>query len=64
MEDRATYTLAINDFLACGREGFAMLPSLHPERTGIYDIDALVNYLRRLPQPIDLPSDDRFVAGR
>lgn len=64
MEDRATYTLAINDFLAGGREGFAMLPSLHPERTGIYDIDALVNYLRRLPQPIDLPSDDRFVAGR
>ena len=64
MEDRATYTLAINDFLAGGKEGYTMLPSLHPERTGIYDIDALVNYLRRLPQPIDLPADVRFRPGR
>jgi 2',3'-cyclic-nucleotide 2'-phosphodiesterase/3'-nucleotidase/5'-nucleotidase len=62
MEDRATYTLAVNDFLADGREGFAMLSGLNPERTGIVDIDALVNYLRRLPQPIDLPSDVRFEA--
>ena len=64
MEDRATYTLAINDFLAGGREGFAMLPPLNPERTGIVDTDALVNYLRRLPQPIDLPSDERFIPAR
>jgi 2',3'-cyclic-nucleotide 2'-phosphodiesterase (5'-nucleotidase family) len=62
MEDRATYTLAINDFLADGREGFAMLPELGPERTGIVDIDALVNYLRRLPQPVELPAEERFVA--
>jgi 2',3'-cyclic-nucleotide 2'-phosphodiesterase (5'-nucleotidase family) len=63
MEDRATYTLAINDFLAGGKEGFTMLPALNPERTGIYDIDALVNYLRRLPQPVELPGDDRYVAA-
>jgi 5'-nucleotidase len=62
MEDRAPYTLAINDFLADGREGFAMLPELGPERTGIVDIDALVNYLRRLPQPVELPAEERFVA--
>jgi 2',3'-cyclic-nucleotide 2'-phosphodiesterase/3'-nucleotidase/5'-nucleotidase len=64
LEDRATYTLAINDFLAGGKEGFAMLPGLNPERTGIVDTDALVNYLRRLPQPIDLPADERFVSAR
>jgi 5'-nucleotidase len=64
MEDRATYTLAINDFLAGGREGFTMLPPLGPERTGIYDIDALVNYLRRLPQPVDLPTEPRFESRR
>jgi 2',3'-cyclic-nucleotide 2'-phosphodiesterase / 3'-nucleotidase / 5'-nucleotidase len=63
IEDRATYTLAINDFLAGGKEGFTMLPALNPERTGIYDIDALVNYLRRLPQPVELPGDDRYVAS-
>ena len=64
MEDRATYTLAINDFLAGGKDGFTMLPALNPERTGVVDIDALVNYLRRLPQPIDLPSDVRFEVRR
>jgi 2',3'-cyclic-nucleotide 2'-phosphodiesterase / 3'-nucleotidase / 5'-nucleotidase len=64
MEDRATYTLAINDFLAGGKEGFAMLPALNPERTGIVDTDALVNYLRRLPQPVELPADERFVARK
>ena len=64
MEDRATYTLAVNDFLAGGKEGYTMLPALHPERTGIVDTDALVNYLRRLPQPIDLPSDVRLVGRR
>jgi 5'-nucleotidase len=65
MEDRATYTLAVNDFLAGGKEGFTMLPGLNPERTGIFDTDALMNYLRRLPQPIELPSDVRFeAAGR
>ena len=47
-------------------EGFTMLPALSPERTGIVDIDALVNYLRRLPQPIDLPAERpvRSRAGR
>jgi hypothetical protein len=40
------------------------LPGLNPERTGIVDTDALVNYLRRLPQPIDLPADERFVSAR
>lgn len=64
MEDRATYTLAINDFLAGGKDGFTMLPALNPERTGIVDIDALVNYLRRLPQPIELPTDERFTVRR
>ena len=64
MEDRATYTLAVNDFLAGGKEGFTMLPELNPERTGIVDTDALVNYLRRLPQPIDLPADERFLSVR
>jgi 2',3'-cyclic-nucleotide 2'-phosphodiesterase (5'-nucleotidase family) len=64
MEDRATYTLAVNDFLAGGKEGYTMFPALNPERTGIVDTDALVNYLRRLPQPVDLPADLRLQARR
>lgn len=64
MDDRATYTLAVNDFLAGGKDGFAMLAGLPQERTGIVDTDALVNYLRRLPQPVELPADDRFILRR
>jgi 2',3'-cyclic-nucleotide 2'-phosphodiesterase/3'-nucleotidase/5'-nucleotidase len=64
MEDRATYTLAINDFLAGGMEAYDMLPSFPSERTGVVDLDAMVNYLRRLPQPVELPVDERFVIGR
>jgi 2',3'-cyclic-nucleotide 2'-phosphodiesterase / 3'-nucleotidase / 5'-nucleotidase len=63
MEDRATYTLAINDFLAGGKSGYTMLPALPQEASGIAALDALITYLRRLPQPVAPPEDVRFVSG-
>jgi 2',3'-cyclic-nucleotide 2'-phosphodiesterase (5'-nucleotidase family) len=63
MEDRATYTLAINDFLAGGKSGYTMLPAVPREASGIAALDALITYLRRLPQPVAPPEDVRFVAG-
>jgi 5'-nucleotidase len=62
--DRASYTLAINDYLAGGKEGFTMFSGLAAEHTGIFDTDALVNYLRRLAQPVELPADRRFEVRR
>lgn len=64
MEDRATYTLAVNDFLAGGKSGYTMLAGLPTERSGILTLDALVTYLRRLPQPVSPPDDPRFIPSR
>jgi 2',3'-cyclic-nucleotide 2'-phosphodiesterase/3'-nucleotidase/5'-nucleotidase len=64
MEDRASYTLAVNDFLAGGKSGYTMLAGLPTERSGILTLDALVNYLRRLPQPVAPPEDVRFIPSR
>lgn len=64
MEDRTTYTLAVSDFLAEGKSGYTVLAGLSGEPSGIMDVDALIAYLRRLPQPVAPPEDVRFVAGR
>ena len=64
LDDRTTYTLAVSDYLAGGKDGFSMLHALSFEHTGVVDTDALVNYLRRLPQPVDLPVEHRFQAVR
>ncbi|MEP7326401.1 MAG: 5'-nucleotidase C-terminal domain-containing protein [Gemmatimonadota bacterium] len=64
LEDRTTYTLAITDFLAGGKSGYGMLPALPREVSGISALDALINYLRRLPQPVAPPEDIRFMPGR
>lgn len=61
--DTATYTLAVPDFMAAGGSGYAML-RVPAENTGIVDLDALVEYLRGLPQPVRPPDDVRVEAGR
>jgi 2',3'-cyclic-nucleotide 2'-phosphodiesterase (5'-nucleotidase family) len=60
--DTARYTLAVPDFMAAGGSGYAMLrtPS---ENTGIVDLDAFIEYLRRLPQPVR-PVDEVRVDDR
>lgn len=59
--DTARYTLAVPDFMAAGGSGYAML-RVPAENTGIVDLDALVEYLRRLPQPVR-PADEVRVDG-
>ncbi|MGD0991709.1 MAG: 5'-nucleotidase C-terminal domain-containing protein [Gemmatimonadales bacterium] len=61
--DTATYTLAVPDFMAAGGSGFAML-RVPAENTGVVDLDAVVEYLRGLPQPVRPPDDVRVDAGR
>lgn len=65
IRDEARYTVTVNDFMAEGGDGFAMFAQArHREDTGIVDLDALVDYLSKLPQPITPPSDQRFRARR
>jgi 5'-nucleotidase len=61
--DTATYTLAVPDFMAAGGSGYAML-RVSAENTGVVDLDALVDYLRSLPQPVRPPADVRVDSGR
>jgi 5'-nucleotidase len=57
------YTLVLNDFLATGGEGLGLATAARrTEVLPVVDLDALVSYLRALPQPVRAPTDARFIA--
>jgi 2',3'-cyclic-nucleotide 2'-phosphodiesterase (5'-nucleotidase family) len=57
------YTLVLNDFLATGGEGLALgKRAVKSDVLPDNDLDALITYLRARPQPVQAPSDARFVA--
>ncbi|MEO8226280.1 MAG: 5'-nucleotidase C-terminal domain-containing protein [Gemmatimonadota bacterium] len=61
VNDKATYSLATLDFMQTGGSGYAMLIPLPVERGFGTDIEALLAYLRRLPQPVEAPAAPRIV---
>ncbi|MEK6768491.1 MAG: 5'-nucleotidase C-terminal domain-containing protein [Gemmatimonadota bacterium] len=64
IEDSTHYVLAVPDFMASGGSGYAMLRGLPAENTGVVDLDAFIDYLRQLPQPIRVvPSEPRVDDG-
>ncbi|MDB4885198.1 MAG: 5-Nucleotidase protein, partial [Gemmatimonadetes bacterium] len=63
LRDDARYTLVLNDFLATGGDGLGLgAAALRTEVLDLVDLDALVRYLRRAPQPVRGPSDIRIIA--
>ncbi len=63
IRDDAQYKLILNDFLATGGDGLAMTTgAIRSEILPITDLDALVEYLKSLPQPLRAPSDVRITA--
>jgi 2',3'-cyclic-nucleotide 2'-phosphodiesterase/3'-nucleotidase/5'-nucleotidase len=60
----ADYTLATDDFLAAGGEGYAMLTGLRSEPGAMLDVEGVVTYLRRLPQPVEFLGRAGFVSTR
>ena len=60
--DSATCTLAVPDFMAAGGSGYAML-RVSAENTGVVDVDAVMDYLRHLPQPVQAPAEVRVETG-
>jgi 2',3'-cyclic-nucleotide 2'-phosphodiesterase (5'-nucleotidase family) len=60
----ARYTLAVDDFLAGGGDGYNMLVGLPSEPGGILDVDAVMAYLRRLPPPAEITVRPGFVSNR
>lgn len=64
LDDGRLYTLAVGDFLAAGGGGYAMLRGSPAEDLGITDLDALIQYLATLRQPITVPDDRRWYEER
>jgi 5'-nucleotidase len=58
------YTLAVDDFLAGGGDGYRVLAGRASEPGAMLDVEAVVAYLRRLPQPVDVVGVSGFVSRR
>jgi 5'-nucleotidase len=64
LQSDAQYTLAVDDFLASGGDGYTMLARLPSEPAALLDVEGVVAYLRRLPQPVDFLSQPGFQSSR
>jgi 2',3'-cyclic-nucleotide 2'-phosphodiesterase (5'-nucleotidase family) len=61
LSDTRDYSVIVNDFLATGGEGYnagGRATASHP--LSVVDLDALIDYLRTLPAPIQAPSEIRI----
>jgi 5'-nucleotidase len=61
---RSRYLVSLPDYLARGGDGFARLAALPAAPSGILDVDALRDFLRRLPQPVEVAPGTGFVSSR
>lgn len=60
VDDRQSYTLGVSQRVAAGAEGSTRLAGQPVVDAEMSDFDALVNYLTRLPSPVEAPLDKRF----
>lgn len=60
VDDNRSYSLAVSDFVAAGGSGYAMLRGLPSGDVGATDLDALIQYLAMLRQPIAPPDVSRL----
>ena len=56
-----TYEVGVNDFMAGGGDGLTMLlRATSRVDVGMIDLDALIAYLQKLPQPVSVGIEDRL----
>jgi 2',3'-cyclic-nucleotide 2'-phosphodiesterase (5'-nucleotidase family) len=61
LSDTKTYNVIVNDFLATGGEGYnAGGRAAASKPLNIVDLDALIDYLKTLPEPITAPTEVRI----
>jgi 5'-nucleotidase len=61
LNDAKTYNVIVNDFLATGGEGYDAGKRATASRPlNIVDLDALIDYLKSLPEPITAPAEVRI----
>ena len=58
------YVVTANNFMVAGGSGFDALAGVPSDVTGILDLDALIDYLRSLPQPVRAPDEPRWTVAR
>jgi 5'-nucleotidase len=62
LDDRATYTITLNDFLVTGGDNLALPAGATPARSlDIIDLEALIDYSRSRPQPVAPPTERRLI---
>ena len=62
LDDARTYTVVVNDFEYTGGSGLGFgTAAKRGENLDLVDLDAFVDYLAHLPQPVASPVDKRFV---
>ncbi len=64
VDDRVVYTVVINDFMLTGGDNLGFGDAaVTTEAADLVDLDALIAYLRSLPQPVVPPVGPRIVNG-
>lgn len=60
IDPAAAYTVTVNSFLAAGGDNFTVLTQGTDREGGPVDLDALIDYLGALPQPVQVATDGRI----
>jgi 2',3'-cyclic-nucleotide 2'-phosphodiesterase (5'-nucleotidase family) len=62
LDDSRSYTIVVNDFEYTGGSGLGFGNAVRrAENLDLVDLDAFIDYVARLPQPVTPPTDRRFV---
>lgn len=61
LRDADTVTVATTEFVATGGDAYTVFTEGRMTRTGMVDLDALVEYLKSQPQPVQPPRTGRWV---
>ena len=56
--------LALSEFVAQGGDHFDVFRGIPARQTGLLDLDAVLTYLRRQPQPVTAPPGGRWRTVR
>jgi len=59
-----SYTIAVDELLASGGAGFTTLAGQAAEPAGMLDVDGLIAYLQRLPQPVAFAGEPGLISSR